>query len=62
MDEKKETPEEYAIRRSRETRVPYLVTHMGHAMMVSRENTRLSREELGGIKAIAYPQKGVCYV
>jgi hypothetical protein len=48
---KRETPPEYAQRRANETGRAYLVTNMGHAMMLTG-NRRLAQTHLGGIAQI----------
>jgi hypothetical protein len=46
----REAPEDYAARRSLETKKPYIVTGMGHAMLDEPLN-RKNAQELGGVAA-----------
>lgn len=45
-------PHDYAKRRAVETRIPYAVSHMGHAMAATLLNLQLMENELGGIAAV----------
>lgn len=45
-------PHVYAKQRAAETGIPYVVSHMGHAMAATPLNLRLMENELGGIAAV----------